>query len=114
MALPVFKGENYDFWCTKMKTMLRSQDLWDLVEEYTDVTPENMKDSKALFFVQQAIDDSIFSHIAAATKSKVGIRCRRSIRAIRRDLESNFRLYGVSLRLLLCKKMKMFILFSQK
>ena len=30
--VPVFDGENYDFWCVKMKTFFISQDLWDLVE----------------------------------------------------------------------------------
>ena len=32
-AQPVFDGENYDYWCIKMKTLLISQDLWDIVDE---------------------------------------------------------------------------------
>lgn len=28
----VFKGESYEFWSIHMKTILKSQDLWDLVE----------------------------------------------------------------------------------
>jgi hypothetical protein len=29
---PLFSGENYDMWAVKMKTYLRAQSLWDVVE----------------------------------------------------------------------------------
>ncbi|GKE52349.1 hypothetical protein Tco_1487505 [Tanacetum coccineum] len=57
-----------------MKTLFKSQDLWDIVD--TSVTSgsgddaqkkENVKrDAKALFFIQQAMDNSIFLRISAA------------------------------------------------
>ncbi|KAA0060403.1 Retrovirus-related Pol polyprotein from transposon TNT 1-94 [Cucumis melo var. makuwa] len=60
-----------------MKTLLRSQDLWDLVEQgYADPDDEGKlrenrkKDSKALVIIQQAVHDSVFSRIAASTTSK--------------------------------------------
>lgn len=28
--IPTFKGESYEFWSIRMKTILKSQDLWDL------------------------------------------------------------------------------------
>jgi Domain of unknown function (DUF4219) len=31
-TLPLFKGENYEFWSIKMRTMLKSHGLWGLVE----------------------------------------------------------------------------------
>ena len=86
--IPQFKGENYDFWSIKMKTLFSSQDLWDLIEigypvpvdqdTYTTWTQaqkdqlkdNKKKDSKALFLIQQAVHESIFPRIAAATKSK--------------------------------------------
>ena len=75
--VPIFKGENYEFWSIKMKTLIKSQDLWDLVEQgYADPDEEGKlkenrkKDSKALFFIQQALHESVFSRIAAATTSK--------------------------------------------
>ena len=76
--IPIFNGEKYEFWSVKMKTLFKSQDLWDLVENgfVNDAadeqrTKENKKkDSKALFFIQQAMHDSIFSRIAAADTSK--------------------------------------------
>ncbi|GJZ79695.1 retrovirus-related pol polyprotein from transposon TNT 1-94 [Tanacetum coccineum] len=77
--IPIFKGDSYEFWSIKMKTLFKSQDLWDFVEsgfpeeESSDNArqKENLKkDAKALFFIQQAVDESIYSRIAAATSSK--------------------------------------------
>ncbi|KAA8547740.1 hypothetical protein F0562_004169 [Nyssa sinensis] len=73
----VFKGEGYGFWSIQMMTLLKSQDLWDLVEQgYADLDEETRlkenkkKDSKALVIIQQAVHDSIFSRIVEATTSK--------------------------------------------
>ena len=76
--IPVFNGEKYEFWSIKMKTLFKSQDLWDLVENgYSEPDDdearlkENKKnDSKALFFIQQAVHENIFSRIMGATTSK--------------------------------------------
>ncbi|KAK5794801.1 hypothetical protein PVK06_036048 [Gossypium arboreum] len=79
--IPIFNGEKYQWWNIKVNALLRSQELWDLVEyEFADVfepdeeeekrlkeTKKN--DAKALFIIQQAIHDSIFSQFAAATTS---------------------------------------------
>ena len=65
-----------------MKTLLRSQDLWDLVEHgFVDVLEPTIEekerlretkknDVKALFVIQQEIHDTILSQIAAAITSK--------------------------------------------
>jgi transposase InsO family protein len=86
--IPIFNGKNYDYWSIKMKTLFCSQDVWDLVENgfpepadqqayqalsqaEKDLLKENKKkDSKALFFIQQAMEESIFPKVAAATRSK--------------------------------------------
>ncbi|KAK5772832.1 hypothetical protein PVK06_049131 [Gossypium arboreum] len=76
--VPIFQGINYGVWSTKMKTLFLSQDLWDLVENgYSEeeVAAETLKDirkrdAKALFFIQQAVDESIFPRIEAVTRSK--------------------------------------------
>lgn len=59
-----------------MKTLFNSQDLWDQVESgYADSNEENSlkenqkNDSKALFFIQQALHNMIFSRIAATATS---------------------------------------------
>ncbi|KAL6351339.1 hypothetical protein AAG906_035131 [Vitis piasezkii] len=63
-AIPIFKGECYEFWSIKMKTLFKSQDLWDLVENgypYPDkearLKENTKKNSKALFFIQQCVDN---------------------------------------------------------
>ncbi|GJZ18250.1 putative RNA-directed DNA polymerase, eukaryota, reverse transcriptase zinc-binding domain protein [Tanacetum coccineum] len=76
--IPIFKGDSYEFWSIKMKTLFKSQGLWEFVESgLPEESSENArqkenikKDAKALFFIQQAVDESIFSRIAAATSSK--------------------------------------------
>ena len=71
-----------------MKALFLSQDVWDLVEngfqEPTDAASYNSlfwverdllrdnkkKDSKALFYIFQAVHESIFPRVALATNSK--------------------------------------------
>ena len=73
-----------------MKTLFCSQELWDLVENgftkqqdqetYNTLSQakknhlkENTKnDVKALFLIQQAMEESIFPPVAPATRSKHG------------------------------------------
>ncbi|CAL5382704.1 unnamed protein product [Camellia sinensis] len=85
-GLPIFEGENYDFWSTQMRTLFISEDLWDLVENsyespqsqessWSEARKEKlkeheMKDAKALYYIQQAITKTIAPRIMAATKSK--------------------------------------------
>ncbi|XP_073040319.1 uncharacterized protein [Primulina eburnea] len=77
LAIPLFKGECYEFWSIKMKTLFKSQDLWDLVEngyseedEEAKVKENKKRDAKALFFIQQAIHESIFTKISAGNTAK--------------------------------------------
>lgn len=61
--LPIFGGENYDFWKVKMRTILLSEGLWSFIErglqepkdlsqfpaaEREQFEAEVMKDAKAL------------------------------------------------------------------
>lgn len=86
--IPQFNGNNYDYWAITMKALFFSQKNWDLVEngfqDPADATTYNAlsqqerdvlrekrnKDSKALFYIFQAVHESIFPRIAAVTKSK--------------------------------------------
>lgn len=77
LVIPIFKGEKYEFWGICMKTLLKSQDLWDLVDHgYADLNDESKlwenkkKDSIALVIIQQAAHNSVFSRIIATTTSK--------------------------------------------
>ena len=57
--IPIFNGDKYEFWSIKMKTLFKSQYLWDLVQgglTDPDTDQQRMKenqkrDAKALFFL---------------------------------------------------------------
>jgi Domain of unknown function (DUF4219) len=78
----MFDGESYDYWSIKMKILLISKDLWEIVQEEYEVKvkpvmeileetkkeklgalvsveeKENIKkDAKALYLIQQAISN---------------------------------------------------------
>ncbi|CAL8114293.1 unnamed protein product [Prunus armeniaca] len=88
---PIFSGENYEFWRTKMMTIFKSHELWNLVEK--GVKPSDsgkkkdegsseddvdgqmaavlMQNAKALGIIQNAVSDKIFPRIANAESAKV-------------------------------------------
>src|SRR3984885_7718984 len=86
--LPQFNGKNYDYWAITMKALFSCQDLWELVQdgfdepaddnEFNRLTPgekdllksNRKKDAKALVFLYQAVDQSVFPRIAVANTSK--------------------------------------------
>lgn len=70
--IPQFDGENYNFWCIKMKTLLKSHGLWDMIDPgLTGTDPESVKkDSRAMCFIQQGVSDTVFPKIAAAENAK--------------------------------------------
>ncbi|KAI5348859.1 hypothetical protein L3X38_001746 [Prunus dulcis] len=93
LRTPVFNGENYEFWSIRLKTILKSHGLWDLVEngfdasdpmkekgkeegskaaeEEKSVTAETlMKDARALGLIQGAVSDQIFPRIVNEDTSK--------------------------------------------
>ncbi|CAL2246012.1 unnamed protein product [Prunus armeniaca] len=85
---PVFNGENYEFWSIRMKTILKSHGLWELVEngfnssdlkkekeEATDTEKSMMaqilmKDARALGLIQSAVSDQLFPRIVNEETSK--------------------------------------------
>lgn len=86
--LPQFNGKNYDYWAITMRALLVSQDLWEFVEDgFEELADENefnnlthvekdllkrnkKKDSKSLYFLYQAVHESVFPRIAATKGSK--------------------------------------------
>lgn len=92
-----------------MKTLFKSQDLWDLVDKgITEGSEEAAnkeilkKDAKTLFFIQQAVDDTIFARIAAADSAKAAWNTLKTeyqgstkvilvkLQSLRRDFETAF------------------------
>jgi hypothetical protein len=88
MLIPFFEGYNFTYWCTRMQTLLKSKDFWDIVQngyvELDDINAFNAlndqqkreykanikKDNEALFFIQGAINQSIFPRINGAIHSQ--------------------------------------------
>ncbi|KAJ0578627.1 putative RNA-directed DNA polymerase [Helianthus annuus] len=76
--LPIFRGEGYDFWQIRMRTLLMSQDLWEFVAtgfneadgDRGRLRENKKKDARALSLIQQAVHDDVFSRIAAATTAR--------------------------------------------
>lgn len=83
--LPIFGGENYDFWKVKMRTILLSEGLWSFIErglqepkdlsqfpaaEREQFEAEVMKDAKALSKTQNGVTSDIFPRITRAKTAK--------------------------------------------
>lgn len=116
--IPIFKGDSYEFWSIKMTMLFKSQDLWEYVEtgyeengeDEARIKEHRKKDAKALFFIQQAVDDSIFPRIAAATKANQAWTTLKTefqgsskvitvkLQSLRRDFETSFMKHNESVQ----------------
>ncbi|XP_073121219.1 uncharacterized protein [Henckelia pumila] len=98
-------------------TLFRSQELWELVEygyadpdEDAKLKENRKKDSKALFFVQQDVHESVFSKIAGANTAKEAWTILKNsyqgtskvimvkLQTVRRDFETLFMKGGESVQ----------------
>ncbi|XP_058192176.1 uncharacterized protein LOC131309577 [Rhododendron vialii] len=85
LSFPLLNGENYDYWCVKMKTQLMSNDVWEYFqdgsEDYEGVETltndqkkqlkvDNRMNAKALSTIQQGISDNLFPRIINETQAK--------------------------------------------
>ena len=83
--VPIFNGENYDFWIIKMETMFISRELWTFVEDgftrpaegeeqtiaqIAELRSKIKKDAKALSILQTSVTDEIFPRISNERTSK--------------------------------------------
>lgn len=73
LNLPIFKGHNYDRWCSQMKVIFIFQDVFEIVNDGVPILQENAteaqrtanrelrkKDAKGLFLIHQCIGPNIF------------------------------------------------------
>ena len=88
LQTPIFTGKNYEYWSLTMKALFRVQDVWEIVQHgyaepagraaYNHLTQvekdvlreQRKKDGKALFFIHQAMHESILPRIAAKINAK--------------------------------------------
>ncbi|XP_076929538.1 uncharacterized protein LOC143593985 [Bidens hawaiensis] len=74
--IPVFNGEGFEHWSIRMKTILKSKELWDVVFLDITATEDNQlreakrKDALDMAFIQQEVHDLLFSRIASCDFSK--------------------------------------------
>ncbi|KAD3336077.1 hypothetical protein E3N88_31596 [Mikania micrantha] len=72
--IPIFKGDGYEHWSVRMRTILRSRELWEIVNlgmtDHGDNLERNRKeaknDARAMAVIQQGVHDMLFSRIASA------------------------------------------------
>ncbi|CAL2276375.1 unnamed protein product [Prunus armeniaca] len=72
LRVPIFNGENFNFWQIKMKTIFRSHELWEMVENGYKIPVKEealteaekkllreyaVKDARALGIIQGAVSD---------------------------------------------------------
>ena len=66
----IFIGNNFDAWLSKIKSFLKSANLWNFVENGFENPQDEATNALALYLIQQSLDDSIFLKIAATNASK--------------------------------------------
>lgn len=76
-SVPVFDAEGYEHLSIMMRTLFRSHDLWDLVDQgFSEdddeaiVKDNKRRDSHTLFLIQQALHKPLFSCIVVASTAK--------------------------------------------
>ena len=88
LQTPIFTGKNYEYWSLTMKALFRGQDVWEIFQhgytEPVDMTSYNnltqaekdvlreqrKKDEKAMFYIHQAMHESILPRVAAKSNAK--------------------------------------------
>jgi hypothetical protein len=83
----ILLGKNYEFWSLRMRSFLQAQECWDLVDlGYVEPDRTNLstmtnqqriaqatqrnRENSAKFWIQNSMDDSIFSKIIGDGTSK--------------------------------------------
>ena len=88
LQTPIFRGKNYDYWSLTIKALFIGQDVWEIVKHgyaesadmiaYNNLTQaqkdvlreQRKKDGKALFYIHQAMHESILPRVAAKINAK--------------------------------------------
>ena len=87
--MPIFDGENYQIWSVQMRTLLKGQELWDMIAKRYEIPSQDSKgkkswdedkqkqykenqrkDCNALSLIQRGVTPSTFPHIMVAETAK--------------------------------------------
>ena len=81
LQTPIFTGNNYEYWSLILKDLFKGQDVWEIVQHgyakptdmiaYNNLTQaekdvlreQRKKDGKALFYIHQAMHESILPRV---------------------------------------------------
>uniref|UniRef100_A0A3Q7GIG9 DUF4219 domain-containing protein n=1 Tax=Solanum lycopersicum TaxID=4081 RepID=A0A3Q7GIG9_SOLLC len=96
--MPIFSGETYKFLSIKMKTLFKSQGVWELVEEgFVDLAGSEeeaeklkeikKKDAKALSLIQQAVHDTAWKILKKEFQGSAKVITVK-LQTYRRDFET--------------------------
>ena len=84
----IFTGKNYEYWSLTVKDLFRGKDVWEIVQHgyvepanqiaYNNLTQDEKdglreqrnKDGKSLFYIHQAINESILPRVVATITAK--------------------------------------------
>jgi hypothetical protein len=84
---PILLGKNYEFWSPRMRSFLQEKECWDTMDlGYVEPDPVDLvamtnqqrtaqatqrnRENKAKLWIQNSVDDSIFSKITSVVTSK--------------------------------------------
>ena len=88
LQTPIFTGKNYEYWSLTMKALFIGQYVWEIVHHgyaeladmiaYNNLTQaekdvlreQRKKDGKALFYINQAMHESILQRVATKINAK--------------------------------------------
>ena len=88
LQTPIFSRNNYEYWSLTMKALFIGKDVWEIVQNgYTkpanqmtynnltqakkdDMREQRRKDGKDLFYIHQAMHESILPRVAATKTTK--------------------------------------------
>ncbi|KAL0295323.1 UNVERIFIED_CONTAM: hypothetical protein Sradi_6841500 [Sesamum radiatum] len=113
ISVPIFSGQNYDYWAIKMKTYFQSQKLWEIVEEGVTLPEDSSTSSSAekgklekgkgfrgFILHPNSSGRSYFSKelVLLHRQKKHGAFCKRNIKAVQRCVSLNSKLLEEILR----------------
>ena len=88
LQTPIFTGKNYEYQSLTMKALFKGQEVWEIVHHgyvepadmiaYNNITQDKKyilreqrkKDGKTLFYIHQAMNESILPRISTKTNAK--------------------------------------------
>ncbi|KAK1419973.1 hypothetical protein QVD17_29443 [Tagetes erecta] len=69
-SCPILKPINYTVWAIRMKTILKANGLWDMIEPSPDTQTDEKKDMSATAYLFQALPEDMILQVASCKNAK--------------------------------------------